>query len=229
MTKYLFTAGVLGLVMTFATSANASLTLSLDDTIDSFTVLDNGPGDSNPLVGQIIFINGLLTNPDNLTGFAALTISTFSNAPGTLTDATLNTTQIDVTSSLAKTLDLVVSDTMFTLPGVTGDTLLAINQLTQNAGSQGSASATQTTELDGAPTPAAIVTGVGSDETSALLTRGGPTFTLETLVSASFSAGYSGSFTHISSAIIPEPISLAVWIGVFAVGALGISRRHRSA
>jgi hypothetical protein len=229
--KYLLTAGLFGFVMAFAISAKASLQITIDDGSGPFTVSDGGAGDVNPLPGQILFVN---TVGHTFSGFAALTISSVSNAPGTPVIAALNTTQLDVTASTSKSLSIAVLDNGFSLPGAAADALVVTNSLTGNYASGGSANASQTTEVDGVGTsPAAVSVSASNlndtDETFASLVRGGPLYTLETLIRASVSANTSVNFTHTSSAVIPEPMTLAIWAGVFSVGALGIFRRQRNA
>jgi hypothetical protein len=147
--------------------------------------------------------------------------------------AALNTTQLDVTASAAKSLSISVFDDTFTMPGFAGDELVVVNSLTGNYAFGGLTTASQSTELDGVSTPSASIAVSSAnindtDETFAKLVRGGSPFTLETAVSAAFGANTSASLTHTSSAVIPEPMTLAVWVGVFAVGALGVFQRHRN-
>ena len=224
--KYLCTAALSVAVLSVANPASASLSLSLDDTAGtSFIVLDNLTGDSNPLLGEITFINGINPAGFNIPGFASLLISSLSNAPGTSAGANLNTTQIDVTTSTAKSLNVDVVDDGFSLPGAAGDLLNVTNFLSGTG--LGTASISQTTELDGAATPVALITlGPGAvDITSANLTRVGATFTLATLISGVFGTGTSVSLTHDSLAVIPEPITMAIWAGLIGIGAVGIYRR----
>jgi hypothetical protein len=230
-TKNLHIAGLVVLLSAFSTVAHASLQITIDDGFSAFTVVDGGFGDLNSASGQVTFVNG---GGHWFSGFVALVVSSVSNTPGTPLIAALNTTQVDVTSSATKSLSISVFDDTFTMPGFAGDELLVVNSITGNYASGGSATASQTTELDGAPTPVAAVAVSSADvndtdETIAELVRGGSPFTLETRISASIGANTNVNFTHTSSAIIPEPMTLAIWTGVFSVGALAFFRRQRSA
>jgi hypothetical protein len=229
---YLLIAGALGLAMAFAHSARASLQITLNDGSGAFTVVDGDGNDLSPLANQIIWSNGV---GHTFASFTLLSVISSSNGPGTPTLAGLNTTQLEVTnnSSGSQSLSLAVQD-MFTMPGVAGDMLTVVNSLTGNYLAGAGTTASQTTELDDVATATASVAVSSADvndtsETYGLLTRGGPSFKLETLISSNFGANSSVTLSHTSSAVIPEPMTLAVWSGIFIVGALGIFKRQRHA
>jgi hypothetical protein len=221
--------------------ANASYSITLDNGAGtSFTIVDNGPADSNSTLGQIGFNNNVVGFI--MPGYTTLQITSSSNAPGGSL-ANLNTTQLDVVSSTATSLKITIIDTGFTSPGVTGSTLFVTNgltgQLTGGSLGTGTGTATQLTKLDAGSTTSVMGTiSPGSPQlpaglaSTALLVRGGPTFTLETDVTVTLSAGFNGNFTHVSAAqappnVVPEPASLAVWGGLMMAGVMATVRGCR--
>lgn len=233
LVKQFVAASMSAVLVLCATSAEASLSLFLNDGTTSFTINDNGAGDANPAVGAIGFDNNTIGYI--LSGFTTLNINSVSNAPGSLVAALLNTTQLDVVAGAAKTLAMTVTDNAFTLPGTGGNSMLVANSIIANATlGSGAASASQTSMLDAGATAAAAVAVTGglgglndSATTSASLVRGTP-FQLQTLVNASFSAGANVNFTHTTSAVTPEPVTAAIWTVLMGLGMMMVNKRNRN-
>jgi hypothetical protein len=228
-------AGVLALVVK---PANATFSLFLDNTTGtSFTVTDNGAGDTDNTVGVIHFTNQDVADSKVLAGYTTLDITVTSNAPGAALSF-VNTNQTNILSDGALALHLISQDTTFSAPA--GSPLGITNGLTAQT-NVGSATITQTTLLDGSsglPTPD-TVSGTTNSSTGLALqqtrtaNRVNPTFTLTTDVTMSFTSGYNGLITDRSNvqaggqAPAPEPASLVIWGGLLTVGAvLGTARRR---
>lgn len=223
--KSFYSVAVCTAFVMIASSASASLSITLDDGSGPVVVMDNGVGDSNLAFGIIESNNATF----GFAGFTTLSIVAQSNSGAAAAISNLTTTTLDVNTSAIASLSLLIKDTMFTTPGSPGDLLGVTNGLTGQS-TIGSASASQVSRLDGSSTPTASVSVTGVDldldSTAANLLRIGTPYTLETDVTFSFGAGTSSLFTSGTTAVIPEPATLAVWGGLIGIGALVARRRQ---
>jgi len=100
-----------------ATKARATLTLNAVETGGpTLNVVDNGPGDINPAVGNITL--GNTTTPITFGDFSVLGSVSTSDSPGNNLLTQLVSTALSITNndSVAHTITLMISDTGFTKP-----------------------------------------------------------------------------------------------------------------
>jgi hypothetical protein len=109
---------VLAIAVALGAVPAARAALMLDLQSGSTVITDNGPGDSDPTIGRII-------NTSVVAGFGITITVGQSNSPGTSSAGILQIQSLDIQNLNPNPATLIIklSDTDFTLPGGTGDTL----------------------------------------------------------------------------------------------------------
>jgi hypothetical protein len=240
-----FLTVVVAILALAVSQAQASFQVTISDGTVPGTQSFSSPG---TIVINYSDLNGILQgyfNPPTLPTDNPFNLTSSSNAPGTPALAELSTTQmfVRVADGVTVTLDVTITDT-FTMPG--GVDLNVSNSLSGTSHAQGGVgNFSQTTLIDGSPSPAASsgnVSGAasfGQTTTAVLDPLSPPGFTMTTSVVLKFSPspsngrGFDGNITDVSdaeagpSATAPEPASFLVWGGLVVAGVVGGAVRRR--
>jgi hypothetical protein len=213
-----------------ASSAKASFELMLTDTTPgcsgtcTFTITDNGAGDTNPVTGVITVTGG---NSD-----FAFSLTTGTSKP-VLTPAQLALSSIDITSNSPNaSLRLELSDTGFTTPGST-----LAQQLSYTSGTNATITSTGYAGAGGTDFDLAQSTGsvslssAPSGQGSSAAVTLGSTYSLTEVVTVDFTGAAAGSSANLTAAlqVVPEPASVALFGGTLLVLGTVIRRRARRA
>ena len=237
MKRSIFSAVIgVSVITLIASSAQAAFQITLTGS-STFTVVDNGTGDTDPTLGKISFVNG---TGFTMTGYSTLTVSSTSTEGANA--STLSTTQLDVSSTVSQSLGIVVSN-QYALPSGTPLDLEQTLGGTQNPSGTGSATVNQVSQVISGvttTTPNSTIAVTTANRTPAGQSSGisaprtGTTFTLATDISVAFVGGFDGQLNHNTSVLppvtapVPEPASLAVWGGLMISGIVGAAARRRN-
>jgi|SRR5215510_3528736 len=245
--------GAFGSLSFFSSPVSATMRLRIEDLVAGVgaVITDNGPGDSNPLVGVLTFSSGV--------GSFAVNVTTGLSKPliGGVSDlGQIDLNSVNVLTSGAGTLRLTLEDTGYVAgPGSTlqvfgtaGGTLIAPagSTITVQSWANGGdlvpelgpdqAVVGAIGPIGGIPagsvtawTPEAVFgPGAFSGSSDGEFNNGaGDTFSLFAQVQVSFTGGGSVSFDE-NQQVVPEPASLLLLgAGVAALGLLASRKRQR--
>jgi hypothetical protein len=234
--QLLVSLGAIVVVGALASPASASPILRLEDpgTGTTFTLVDNGPGDLNPLLGAIGHVGTI--------GSFAVTVTTGISkplAPNSTSNAFLGLhSVVDFTGAGSGVLRITLADDGFTLPASLAAALGTVEgTLSAPVGStvlsRSLANAGNLSPLPGGPptvVPAgstliyAATFGPGDfSRTSTSAPFNPALFSLFSQATYTFTGAGSGSFDQSISVAVPEPTSMAL----LGLGLLGVSAARR--
>jgi len=182
------------------------------------TVLDNGVGDANPLVGIIVFNGSVGSWMVNV----ATGISKPVLGPNPKTD--LNSVNV---SGGAGTIQVSFSDTGFTWPWDPAQILVDIGGTTDGSVSYEAKADAANVAFGGVVGASGTFSGGAFSETTGFLAPVGQPFSLTSVLTIKHTTGVNVSSADLELQATPEPGSLAL-MGLALVGGL-IWRRRRSA
>lgn len=227
-------------VLGFPCSARAAFVLTLTDNLgNTVTVVDQGAGDSNSVVGAITFI-GTLTGGSGASPWNVNVTTGLSKplAPNSGNLAHIDLNSVNASSTAGATLTISLTDTDFTLSssgtidhthGIggtvqsgTGNSLISADYLDLANNEFGLANGIHLGPFGG------VFSGSGSNVIPGYV--GGSPFSMTEVVVITHAVAGSTSFNAESTAVVPAPAGLALaLIGapVFGIGAW--LRRRRTA
>jgi len=193
-------------------------------------------GSFSPSLGNLITFS---SGTGRFGNFANAQIQITSNAPGTVQSGKVFDTNISTrnTSGAADTLTAAVTSTGFTLPGSLGSQMLLRNVLSLSDLSQPSdVGYTQfTSALNGQATPTAQVTAsqfssgtLGALTTATVVQTSSP-YTLTNSLVLNLGANGTANFTGTTTALLPEPGTIAMTLAALPVMGFSFWRRRAKA
>ena len=211
----------------------SALAIMLDagnDGIGTINITDNGAGDLDSDIGQLLYTG-------NIAGF--FVNLTFATSASTTDSATLTLTQVNVSSTTGGTLALKISDNDYSISSPSG-TAEFTGQIGGATTGSGSVTATQSVDLTNTEFGTAgptIDNGtfsstsfglIGDQQSLEFSYISGSTFALTQNVLISLKPGATTSFDIHSIVHAPEPASLALFgSGLVALAAVARRRMRR--